>query len=74
MKVKLTPRLSHDRSKIFYSVEWSKKAGQRIAIGVFTYAQPTGAVQKHYNREALKLLEVKKSQLALDALCAGNTG
>lgn len=72
MKVIVTPRLSRDHSKIFYSFEWGKKAGQRIATGVFTYAHPANRDQKKYNKEALKALEVKKSQLILDALSVGS--
>jgi integrase len=71
MNVKLTARLSRDKSRIFYSFDWGKKAGQRIATGVFVYACPAGTVQKNHNKEALKLLEVKRSQLTLDALSVG---
>lgn len=72
MKVIVTPRLSRDHSKIFYSFEWGKKAGQRIATGVFTYVHPANTTQKKYNNEAHRLLEVKKSQLILDALSVGS--
>ncbi len=61
MKVIVTPLVSRDHSKVFYSFEWGKKAGQRIATGVFTYAHPENAIQKKYNSETLKLLEIKKS-------------
>lgn len=71
MKVLVTPRVSRDGSKIFYSFEWGKKSGQRITTGVFTYAHPDNAIQKRYNVEALQLVEVKKSQVILDALSIG---
>ncbi|GEM_PF-909871 len=72
MKVIVTPRLSRDHSKIFYSFEWGKKAGQRIATGVFTYVHPANTIQKKYNNEAHRLLEAKKSRLILDALSVGS--
>ncbi len=43
-----------------------KKAGQRKASGIFTYVNPITSIQIDHNREALRILEVKKSQLIID--------
>ncbi len=39
--------------------------GQRPSTGIFIYAKPKDQVQKNHNKEALALLETKKSQLII---------
>jgi hypothetical protein len=52
--------------KIFYTLAWGREAGQRSATGIFTYATPKDQLQKNHNKEALAILENKKSQMTLD--------
>src|ERR1700737_1236180 len=67
MSVTIAKNYSKDRSKIWYTIEFGKQQGQRIATGIFTYAKPADQVQKNHNKEALVILEMKKSQMILDA-------
>ena len=52
--------------KIYYSLEWGRGEGQRDATGIFTYTEPKDQLQKNHNKEALAILENKKSQMILD--------
>lgn len=67
MSVRISKTYSKDKSKIWYKIDFGRGTGQRIAAGVFTYANPANQIQKDHNKEALKILELKKSQMILDA-------
>jgi hypothetical protein len=58
--------MSRDGQKIWYSFEWGKGPGERQATGMFTYKKPKDEIQENYNKEALALLEFKKSQMIID--------
>lgn len=64
-------RLSQDKTKIFYSLEWGREPGQRASTGIFTYVNPKNQIQKNFNKEALALLETKRSETVLDMQAAG---
>lgn len=66
MNIQIRPRVTRDQRKIYYTFEWGKKAGQRKSSGIFTYVAPATPTQVHHNKEALRTLEVKKSQLVLE--------
>ncbi len=53
MAVTISKKASRNKQKIWYSIEWGKAKGQRIASGVFTYAKPKDQLQKNHNKEAL---------------------
>jgi hypothetical protein len=72
MKVNITPWLSRNKEKIYYAVSYGKGAGQRVATGIFTYAHPKNAVQRKHNKESLRLLEMKRSQLILECQAIGS--
>ena len=67
MSVRISKNYSKDKSKIWYKIDFGRGSGQRIAAGVFTYANPSNQIQKEHNKEALKILELKRSQIILDA-------
>jgi integrase/recombinase XerD len=66
MSVIISKKLSRDKQKVWYTFEWGKQAGQRMAAGVFTYTKPKDQLQKNHNKEAIAILENKKSQMTLD--------
>lgn len=72
MDVKITPRITRNGEKIQYTFEWGKGTGQRVASGIFTFVHPANIVQRQYNKEALRLLEVKRCQLLLDQQAIGS--
>lgn len=67
----MTPRITRNKKKIFYTLEWGKKPGQRIATGIFSYVSPEDSIQQHHNQEALRILEIKKAQMILDYQAVG---
>lgn len=64
-------RHSKNKKKIYYRFEWGRGPGQRIGAGIFTYANPKTQVEKNHNKQALALLELKKSQLTIDMQAIG---
>ena len=54
------------QQRVFYTLAWGREAGQRSATGIFTYVKPKDQLQKNHNKEALAILEMKKSQMQLD--------
>jgi integrase/recombinase XerD len=71
MNVSLTPRLSRDHQKIFYSLAWGKNTGQRIATGIFTYAVPLNKAQERFNKNAFELLESTRLEMLSDLFVKG---
>jgi hypothetical protein len=58
--------------KIYFYYDFGRGKGQRPATGVFIYTNPKDQIQKNHNKEALKLLEVKKSQLTIEQQATGS--
>ena len=67
MNITITQRLMRNQRKLYYSFEWGKKCGQRKATGIFTYTHPVNKTQDKLNKEALRILEIKKSGMIMDA-------
>lgn len=57
--------------KVYYTFEWGKKPGQRKASGVFTYTGPATPIEREHNKEALRVLAVKRAHLILDWQAVG---
>ena len=72
MSIRIAKKLSKSKEKIRYYFEWGKHSGQRLSTGIFTYAKPKSALEKNHNKEALAILESKKSQLILDRQSIGS--
>lgn len=66
MSIQITGKVSRNGEKKWYTFEWGKGGDQRKAAGIFTYVRPKDQIQKNYNKEALALLETKRSQLTID--------
>lgn len=64
--ITISTKTSRDKAKIWYYLEWGKGAGQRKSTGIYTWAKPKDQTQKAFNKEALSILEAKKSQMTLD--------
>jgi len=71
MSIQVTSKNSRNGEKTWYTYEWGKAANERIAAGIFTYTHPTGQVQANHNKQALALLEVKKSQMTIEHQAIG---
>ena len=57
--------------KLHYYYNFGREKGMRPATGVFTYTNPKDEIQKSHNKEALLILETKKSQMILDIQATG---
>ena len=66
MNINISPKPSRSSKKTWYYFEWGKTSGQRRATGIFTWAKPVNQIEKNHNKEALAILETKRSQLVLD--------
>jgi integrase len=65
-------RLSKKGDKITFYYDYGRKKGQRPSTGIYIYTKPRDQVQKNHNKEALALLEVKKSQLTIEQQAVGS--
>lgn len=63
------PNRSGDKIYFYYNLGGEK--GQRPSTGIFIYASPKNQTEKNHNKEASKIIEVKKSQLFLEQQSAG---
>jgi integrase/recombinase XerD len=66
MQITILKRASQNKKLYYYSFEWGKEKGERIATGVFTYRRPANDIQRHHNQEALAILEAKRAQVILN--------
>jgi hypothetical protein len=71
MSIEITGKVSRNGQKKWYTYEWGKSPGDRKAAGIFTYTKPKDQIQKNHNKEALALLETKKSQMIIDQQSIG---
>jgi hypothetical protein len=71
MNVTITPRRMLHNRKVYYTFEWGKKPGQRKASGIFTYMNPSTPIEREHNKEALRVLTVKRALLLLDWQAVG---
>ncbi|NLR58815.1 site-specific integrase [Chitinophaga polysaccharea] len=64
-------KLNRKGDKILYFYDYGRKRGQRPSTGIFTYVNPKNQEQRNFNKEALKILETKKSQLTIEQQSIG---
>jgi integrase/recombinase XerD len=71
MNCRVFERPNRQRTKIYYTLEWGKDTGQRVATGVYTYTKPKTTIERNHNKEALAILQTKKSQTILELQASG---
>lgn len=57
--------------KIVYYYDFGRGKGQRPTTGIFIYTNPKDQIQKNHNKQALNLIELKKSQLIIESQAVG---
>jgi integrase/recombinase XerD len=72
MSIVITSYVSRNKKKTWYSLEWGKAAGQRIATGIFTYNNPKDSIEKIHNKESLAILKTKQAQMTLENQAIGS--
>ena len=65
--------LNKKGDKIHFYYDLGRGPGQRSTTGIFIYAKPNSQEQKNFNKEALKILETKKSQLTIEQQSIGTS-
>ncbi len=64
-------RKSATGKKTYYCFIWGHAASEKMSAGIFTYTKPKTQIEKNHNKEALAMLEIKKSQLVIDRQSVG---
>src|SRR5258705_905054 len=65
-------RENRNGDKILFYYDFGRGTGQRHATGIFIYKKPKDQIQKNHNKEALALLETKKSQVIIEQQAIGS--
>ena len=71
MNCRVLERSNRQGTKVYYTLEWGKDTGQRVATGIFTHVKPKTTIERNHNKEALAILETKKSQTILELQASG---
>lgn len=71
MSIEITGKTTRNGLKKWYTLEWGKGPGERIATGIFTYTKPKDKIERDYNKEAHSLLATKKAQLLIEQQSIG---
>src|SRR5579883_1840711 len=67
----IVKRKNAQGDKAYFSLEYGRGRGQRHATGIFIYTQPKNQTEKNHNKEALLLIETKRSELLLEQQAIG---
>ena len=70
MNILKRPNAKGDKITFYY--DFGRGAGQRPSTGVFIYTKPKDQIQRNHNKEALALLETKKSQCIIEKQAIGS--
>lgn len=65
-------RLNEKGDKITFYYDYGRGPGQRPSTGIFIYKKPKNQIEKNHNKEALALLETKKSQQIIEQQAIGS--
>ncbi len=65
-------RTNNKGDKITFYYDYGRGPGQRPSTGIFIYKHPKDQIQKNYNKQALAVLEIKKSQLIIEKQAIGS--
>jgi integrase len=64
-------RKNRKGDKVYFYFANGRKSGERMATGIFIHNHPKNQVEKNHNKEALILLDTKKSELQLEQQAIG---
>ncbi len=65
-------RANNKGDKITFYYDYGRGPGQRPSTGIFIYKNPKDQIHKNHNKQALALLETKKSQLIIEKQAIGS--
>lgn len=58
--------------KIIFYHDFGRGKGQRPSTGIFVYKHPKSQTERNHNKEAIALIELKKSQLTIEIQAVGS--
>jgi len=67
----IVERKNSKGDKAYFTIEYGREAGKRMATGNFIYTRPKDQIQKNHNAEARRLVDIKKSELLLEQQAIG---
>ncbi len=65
-------RPNRNGDKITFYYDYGRDPGQRPSTGIFIYTKPKDQIQRNHNKEALALIETKKSQVIIEQQAIGS--
>jgi len=65
-------RKNNKGNKITFYYDYGRGPGQRPSTGIFIYSTPKNQIEKNHNKQALQILETKKSQLTIEQQAVGS--
>lgn len=65
-------RPNKNGDKITFYYDFGRGKGQRPSTGIFIYSKPKNQIERNHNKEALALLETKKSQIIIEKQAIGS--
>jgi len=65
-------RVNTKGDKIIFYYDFGRGKGQRPSTGIFIYTRPKDQIQRNHNKQALALLETKKSQIIIEQQSIGS--
>jgi len=68
----IVKRENQKGDKAYFSIECGRGKGARVATGIFIYTHPRNQVEKNHNKEALVLVDTRKSELLLERQAIGS--
>jgi integrase len=68
----IVKRENRKGDKAYFSIEYGRGRGTRMATGIFIYTRPKNQVEKNHNKEALILVDTRKSELQLERQAIGS--
>ena len=68
----IAKRKNSKGDKAYFTIEYGRGNGQRVATGIFIYTHPKSQVEKNHNKQALILVDTKKSELQLEQQAIGS--
>ncbi len=68
----IVKRTNSKGDKAYFSIEYGRGAGERMATGIFIYTRPKNHVQKNHNSQAILAVETKRSELLLERQAIGS--
>jgi len=65
-------RVNRKGTKKYFYIDYGRGSGKRASTGIFVYTKPKDQIQKNHNKQAVALLEIKKSQLTIEQQAVGS--